>query len=187
MKIPKKETLVTFYLFGMIFLIMSFFADKEIMVIFSSIRVSFLNEGIIWFSSLLTITSLIVLMTSLFLWRERKVKHIFALWISYGFSALLSFLLKYLIMRPRPLEAIIAENSYSFPSLHTAIVFSTLPVLGKQFPKLMWFWLLFAVLIALSRIYLGVHYLSDLIGGAMLGYGIGLLTAHIIQKKWKGK
>lgn len=187
MKIPKNETLISICLVGFLFLLMGFLVDRQMMVLFKSIRVSFINGIVSWGSSLLTVTALIVLMTSLFLWKERKIKHIFALWISYGLSALISTILKFLIMRPRPFIEmpginLITESLPSFPSLHAAIVFSTLPVLGKQFPKLMWFWLLFAVLVSLSRIYLGVHYLSDVIFGAMLGYGIGLLTAHIIQK-----
>jgi undecaprenyl-diphosphatase len=74
----------------------------------------------------------------------------------------------------------------SFPSGHTMMFFSIIPIMSKNFPKTkILFWTL-AVLIGLSRIYLGVHYFSDVIAGALIGYGIGWICIKMGEKyAWK--
>jgi undecaprenyl-diphosphatase len=44
------------------------------------------------------------------------------------------------------------------------------------------FWLGFAILVAFSRVYFGVHYLSDVIAGAFIGYLIGYLAMNLEEK-----
>jgi len=53
--------------------------------------------------------------------------------------------------------------------------FAILPLLFKETKTAKWYWLGYAVLVALSRVVLQQHYLSDVVGGALLGYGIGVL------------
>ncbi len=85
-------------------------------------------------------------------------------------------LLKNLIQRLRPfiadpsLKLIISTPSgYSFPSGHTMSSFAAAGILANQIKKYqMVFWLL-AFAISFSRLYLQVHYLSDVIVGGMLG------------------
>ena len=65
-------------------------------------------------------------------------------------------------------------------------------ILDKEFPKMKWIWLTIAVVVALSRLYIGVHYLSDVIAGGILGYFVGLVIIaaeerfkpFMIVKKW---
>jgi undecaprenyl-diphosphatase len=74
-------------------------------------------------------------------------------------------------------------DAYSFPSGHTmhAVGFST--VLVTQFPVLGWLVIPFAVLVALSRVILGLHYPSDVAAGALLGtvtsIAVGMLGPFI--------
>ncbi len=77
----------------------------------------------------------------------------------------------------------------SFPSGHTATAFAISVVLGRRYPRLRPPLYLTAVLIGLSRIALGSHYASDVVGGAVLGLAVGwLLTrgrgADFDKKKW---
>ena len=85
-------------------------------------------------------------------------------------------LLKRRIIRPRPFAAHAAVrmgarplDRHSFPSGHTLHAAGfTLVVLG-YFPGLFWLVAPFAVLVALSRMVLGLHYPSDVLAGAVLG------------------
>lgn len=60
-------------------------------------------------------------------------------------------------------------DKYSFPSGHTlhAVGFTT--IAGVQYPMLLWVLLPFALLVAGSRIVLGLHYPSDVLAGALIG------------------
>lgn len=140
-------------------------------------------------------------MTTLFLLEENKRKWIIPLWASVAFSAVLISLLKIIVLRTRPFEALnlplvqgadyaFAAWNSSFPSLHAAIVFSLVPILDEEFSKLKPFWVALALLISLSRVYLGVHYLSDVLSGCLLGLLIGhgiILSGKRWFFKWKKK
>jgi undecaprenyl-diphosphatase len=67
-------------------------------------------------------------------------------------------------------------DEYSFPSGHTlhAVAFTLIAVHG--YPPLVWLLLPFALLVALSRVVLGLHYPSDVLAGALLGASLGLLA-----------
>lgn len=67
-------------------------------------------------------------------------------------------------------------DQFSFPSGHTlhAVAFSIVAVSHQ--PRLGWLVLPFTILVALSRLVLGLHYPSDVLAGALLGAGIALLV-----------
>ena len=72
---------------------------------------------------------------------------------------------------------------YGFISSHAANVFALttfLTIVLKE-ANLKWLWLLWiwATVVSFSRIYLGVHYLSDILGGALSGVFFGLLISRI--------
>ena len=69
-----------------------------------------------------------------------------------------------------------ALDRYSFPSGHTlhAVSFTTLAV--TSFPELAWLLLPFAVLVAASRVVLGLHYPSDVAAGALIGAALAVLS-----------
>lgn len=71
-------------------------------------------------------------------------------------------------------------DRYSFPSGHTlhAVMFSTLAI--AWFPALALILLPFTLLIALSRIILGLHYPSDVLAGALLGWGLARLALSVV-------
>lgn len=85
--------------------------------------------------------------------------------------------LKNLIARTRPYEVIDGlvlliekQSDYSFPSGHTCASFAAAGVYWRMMPKKYGFPLLvFAALIAFSRLYVGVHYPSDVLGGLLIG------------------
>lgn len=78
-------------------------------------------------------------------------------------------------VHPRILQAGAVLDRYSFPSGHTlhAVCFSTIAI--HYFPELAVILLPFAMLVALSRPVLGLHYPSDVVAGALIGYSLALV------------
>ncbi len=92
---------------------------------------------------------------------------------------LLNLAIKQLIRRPRPfltdtrLVPVYRPGEYSFPSGHTSSVFSAMTSLSRCYPK--WYVIapsfIWATGVGYSRMYLGVHYPTDVTAGAVLGAG----------------
>lgn len=112
------------------------------------------------------------------------------------FSVLIdNVILKNLVGRKRPYEVISgltsligAQNDFSFPSGHTGSSFAAAVVMFRGLPKIYGIpALILAFLIGFSRLYVGVHYPSDVFCGAIIGTGIALLTywlgTLIMEKK----
>jgi undecaprenyl-diphosphatase len=70
-------------------------------------------------------------------------------------------------VHPKPLVS--PPHDHSFPSGHAATSFAAATILTAAVPRLAPVWFLLALAIAYSRIYVGVHYPLDVIGGAALG------------------
>jgi len=160
-------------------LALSFLIDKQFLNFIISLRNPIFDGFMKWVSYVGSTLIVLLIITSLFLWEERKKEWIPILFASALVSLVISELLKYTFMRPRPdVIQLVKESNPGLPSNHVTVAFSTVPILDKEFPKLAWFWILFAVLVALSRIYLGVHYLSDVVAGGLIGYSISTLTIY---------
>lgn len=89
----------------------------------------------------------------------------------------LYWLLKNSVRRPRPSHFpafITPSDRFSLPSGHAAGAFLMATLLVAQWPEWAPYCLLWASAVALSRLLLGVHYLSDLLIGAALGSGCAL-------------
>lgn len=80
-----------------------------------------------------------------------------------------------IVMGERPLDV------FSFPSGHTlqAVLFTA--TLGSYYPELLPIMLPFAILVALSRMVLGLHYPTDVLIGASIGYALSLWTTILHQ------
>lgn len=169
--------------------IVSFLFDNLIVDFFAQNRIFAIDNFVVWFTSGFTFLFAMFIFASAFLWNERKTKWIIPLWFAGGCSYVLTFLLKLVFVRVRPdvVSLVSPETFYSFPSGHAAVVFSALPILDKEFPKLKWFWFVFAVLVLLSRLYVGVHYPSDLLAGCITGFFVGFLFLKLFSKKKKKK
>lgn len=102
-------------------------------------------------------------------------------------TELLNLLIKKLVKRPRPfvtnmqLHPVYMPTSYSFPSGHTSSAFSSGVSLSRAYPR--WYIvvpsLMWAGAVGYSRMYLGVHYPSDVGTGALLGTGTAFALGFI--------
>ncbi|MBU4500962.1 MAG: phosphatase PAP2 family protein [Nanoarchaeota archaeon] len=171
----------------------SFFYDKKLITLISYSRVSLLDSFMAWISNPLTTILLFAIITLLLFREKRKRDWILPLWLIILSTWVSIGIIKFIVGRIRPFEALtlplVKGASYSFsawnasfPSMHAAGAFAMIPVINKFFPRLKWFWIILSVVMAMSRLYLGVHYLSDIIVGATIGV---LISKGIITSKEK--
>lgn len=118
---------------------------------------------------------------------EKALPFLIAGLIAYGLELPLYKLLKSLIKRDRPCESlenvhkrITPSDRFSFPSGHTAAAFVIVVLLGHFFPWLTIPAILWASLVGFSRIYLGVHYPTDILAGMAIGVLCGLSSLAMI-------
>lgn len=100
-----------------------------------------------------------------------------------------SRLIKPWIHRPRPFVTVAADRplmeagGYSFPSGHSANSFAACVLLGLAYRRWLGALLCFAATIAFSRVYVGVHYPSDVLAGSFLGAAVGLLVHRLFERR----
>lgn len=92
--------------------------------------------------------------------------------------------LKFAIARPRPddLDTVPQLPDPAFPSGHTSNAFSFATTLSYYHRKVASFLFAWAILIAFSRVFLGFHYFTDLLGGAAVGIVISLVITRIAKR-----
>jgi len=181
MKLKISKNIRICILSAIILLILALIFDNQILAFFSGIQTPLVAGlmKIISFMGNFYIIPFIATLVIIIAIKKNKSRCLAAAWTSLLLGVIISFLLKIIIARPRP-DLMPTLWDFSFPSWHSLGVFAVLPLLDK---KLQPYWLAFAILVSLSRLYLGLHYASDVIGGIIIGYGIGLLGLKFFNLK----
>ena len=121
----------------------------------------------------------------------KKRKTVLYLLLLYGIQSGVVYALKFLIQRKRPLVFLETLSKLSqgpgevldpgFPSAHTLYAFMMATLLATWFPRYRIIFYIAAGFIGWTRIYLGVHFPTDVVVGGLLGYGITRLFIHWID------
>ncbi|CCH03520.1 phosphoesterase, PA-phosphatase related (plasmid) [Fibrella aestuarina BUZ 2] len=149
--------------------------------------------GVTWLGSLQA-TLGFALLGSILLLRQHKRRNVYILWSLIGGVAMFVQVGKRTFVRERPLQvAYYPETGYSFPSGHSATAMILYGLLA--------YWLIrghhsrwsragigivavgLILMVGFSRIYLGVHFLSDVLGGYLLG--LCWLIVGIVLTEWQ--
>ncbi len=132
----------------------------------------------------------LIILSSYYFWRVQPLRS-FRVLASGLVALLITELVKQLIARPRPYvffgndKRDMYAGGFGFPSGHTALAFMVLALVwphvdtkGKVIASVL------ALLVALSRLYLGVHLPLDLVGGACIGVAVVLAT-NMAKSRYK--
>ena len=113
---------------------------------------------------------------------DAPVRHeaLAAAWTACSVGAMIFLVLKKVTGRKRPnalvphcWATLLPPDQFSFPSGHTITAFAFTIAMGSFYPHLIGILLFCALSVATSRIVLGMHFLSDVVVGALLGAGLG--------------
>ena len=136
------------------------------------------------------LAALIFLLTHFSKRKDRWKMMILAILLLLATNFVSGSVLKPLFHRARPCEVLdhvillydACPKSGSFPSSHAANIFAIAVFLGSHYPNCTGFLGLCTILISLSRIYTGVHYPLDILGGAVLGIVFGFIWIRLEKK-----
>ena len=162
-------------------LILSFIFDHQIMGAVQNARTPasdaffnvflFIENGFIFYPLVAIATFAI-----LFLARKEKIPGYAA---SAAAVAAVTLLLKWIVARQRP----DLTSNDSFPSGHTSFIFASLFFFGNKATKIIW--LILSCLFAFTRIWFNLHYPSDIVFGAALGFYIPFLVNPLFRRMKK--
>ena len=134
---------------------------------------------------------MVIYVICMLLWEKRKVFPIASACIVCGLLGdHIKDYLKHLVKRPRPfldipaLETLIKRpKGFSFPSGHTTLAFAIAFIICRILPKRYSIpAFLIAALVSFSRLYMGLHYPTDILGGICVGYVAGLITEFLYKR-----
>lgn len=141
---------------------------------------------------------LLLLCALLYRFRKKGCYIVLAAILTVGATDTISHrLVKQNIQRLRPCQDPIVKqrvdllvpcgSGYSFTSNHAANHFGLAAffvyTVGRYYRRTRLWWWLWAASIALAQVYVGVHYPTDIVGGAMIGILIGSIVAYVLNQK----
>lgn len=141
--------------------------------------IDILGDGYIW----------VILFAVLFiLYRRAAFKPCSVMFVTGCTGILLHTIIKRAVARERPYQRhphviALAEplDRYSFPSGHTLHTVAVTCQLAYYFPEFLWFFIPFTVALCISRLALGLHYLSDVVAGIVIGVTLAVACLTLLN------
>jgi membrane-associated phospholipid phosphatase len=182
------KKIIFFFLAGILLTFGSFFADGVFFDFIDYIQ----NDVLTWFFYIVTNPGIvfIVVVLTFFGIKQKKYRHLVFMFICLLIAVETAYILKNIFQVPRPNmlryeDPIFLASGFSFPSIHAAFAASLMPFqkyFFKGIKKWPMFLLLFLVIV--SRVYLEVHTLSDVVAGAAIGFLISY-SFIVFDRKYK--
>lgn len=160
------------------------FSDFDYQVLLALNSVSFLDRFML-FISLGFDYFLFLILASLFYFKGRGDTFLYLAVLFSAWALAKGLKPVFAIPRPEDVRFVTCTTGYSMPSGHALMSFASAAFLHPRAGKaklLIW---IFAVLVSLSRVFVGVHYPSDVLVGAVLGCLIGLFWIYIEKRMAK--
>ena len=137
--------------------------------------------------------TILIVLTAMLIGIIKDKKIGISIFANLGIITVLNQLLKQILQRPRPTEyRIIEESGYSFPSGHSMVSMAfygyLIYLIYKNIENKYLKWTLISILniliilIGISRIYLGVHYTSDVLAGFLISISYLIAFVHVVNK-----
>lgn len=161
--------------------------DQVVLNFFVSNRVEWLSfiMLVVTYSGSYLLVSGLTFLSAVSFYINKHTARILPFLVTIGGSAITAYVIKHIFYRARPIaEALYLETGSSFPSGHATMAMALYGFIlysiwkhDKHYLKKPFMIFLFAliILVGISRLYLGVHYLSDV----LIGYAIGLIWLFV--------
>lgn len=192
-RVKQQITFFIAYLFVLIpgvFLFLSK-GKSESFLVLNAFHTDWLDTFFIYYTELGNgLTMVLLSFFFFFVLKERKLALVFL--IAYAFTGILAQLIKPLAESPRPLvyyapewlpffiRGVIHTGNSSFPSGHTVSIFAAATVLALHYRSavLEILFLVLAVTVGFSRVYLSQHFLADVLAGSFIGVAGAMLCVY---------
>ena len=181
---------IYYYLIGLALLIISFFLDNAVAGFFVDNRIGFFDGIAIFIHGVEGYFLFLFVLIILLVYKQKRM--LLPLLLTFALYLGLTYFIKVIVARPRPftkfdfpdLGETGANANRSFPSGHSAAAASVIRFFEFN-SVLLWAWIAVTILFMFSRVYLGMHYLSDVMAGLILGYFISDASIFLVEKLWE--
>lgn len=151
----------------------------------------FFDAVVVFLASYLAYTLVVLFLVLLLIsqYSKREKLHIFFITTISAFVARFGIteIIRFFYHRPRPfidmpVNQLLTNDLWSFPSGHTAFFFALATAVYLYNKKWGAFFIIAATLISASRVIAGIHYPSDIVGGAIIGIAVAYTTFYFVHK-----